>query len=170
MKTTIMALAIALLTVTTISFGQQDTTWQKWNWLIGDWVGEGSGKPGQGGGWFSLQSDLDRKILVRKNHSEYPEAKDKPKIIHDDLMIVYLDDAGQPNKSIYFDNENHIIHYAITYLEKSIIFTSNQSSANPVYRLTYVSLDNENISVKFEMSLDGESFQTYTEGKCTRKK
>lgn len=170
MKTTILALAILLLTSTSMSSGQQDSTWQKWNWLVGDWIGEGSGAPGQGSGWFSLQPDLDRKVLIRKNHSEYPATKDKPRIIHDDLMIVYLDNAGQPSKAIYFDNESHTINYAITYLEKSIIFTSSKAQNIPVFRLSYTSLDNETIGVKFEMSRDGETFRTYTEGKCTRKK
>lgn len=169
MKTVVLLLPI-LFSVTSMSFGQQDTTWQKWNWLIGDWVGEGSGKPGQGGGAFSLWPDLDGKILVRKNHSEYPATKDIPKIIHDDLMVVYLDYTGQPGKAIYFDNENHTINYGITYRDKSIIFTSTKIQNMPVFRLTYVSVDKEAISVKFEMSRDGETFQMYTEGKCTRKK
>ncbi len=85
-------------------------------------------------------------------------------------MIVCLDVAGQPSKAIYFDNEGHTINYAITIFEKSIIFTSNQGPAMPVYRLTNESLENDNISVKFEMSHDGESIQTYTVGKCTKKK
>ena len=44
--------------------GQQSSTWNKWNWLIGDWVGAGSGQPGQGGGTFSFKNDLDQKILI----------------------------------------------------------------------------------------------------------
>lgn len=169
MKTTIVAPVIAFLSLTSMSFGQQDTTWQKWSWLIGDWVGEGSGKPGQGTGWFSIQPDLDGNILVRRNHSEYPAAKDKPAAIHDDLMIVYLDHSGQPGKAIYFDNESHTINYAVTYREKSIILTGDKVQNLPVFRLTYVWLVKDTISVKFEMSQDGKTFQTYTEGKCTRK-
>ena len=170
MKATTFLPAILLLIFTSMSYGQQDTTWQKWNWLIGDWVGEGSGKPGEGSGAFSLQTDLGGKILVRNNHSEYPATKDKPTIIHDDLMIVYLDNAGQPRKAIYFDNENHTINYAIAYLDKSIILTSNKVQNMPMFRLTYVSLDKETITVKFEMSRDGDTFQMYTEGRCTRRK
>ena len=85
-------------------------------------------------------------------------------------MIVYLDNAGQPGKAIYFDNEGHTIDYAITYREKSIIFASNKVQNMPVFRLTYVSLDKNTVDVKFEMSRDGENFLTYTQGKCTRKK
>lgn len=170
MKTQIVALSIALLCMTTTSFGQQDTTWNKWDWLVGDWVGEGSGMPRQGGGWFSLQPDLDGKILVRKNHAEYPATNSKVQMTHDDLMIVYLDYAGKPSKAIYFDNENHVINYAITYSEKSIVLTSDKIQNFPIFRLTYISLDKETISVKFEMSQDGEKFQTYVEGRCSRKK
>jgi len=170
MKTAIMALAIGICGLSSKSYGQQDTTWQKWNWLIGDWVGEGSGVPGQGGGWFSLQPDLGGKILMRKNHSEYLATKDKPEIIHDDLMIVYLDNAGQPAGAIYFDNEGHVINYAIAYRERSIIFTGNRVQKMPVFRLTYAPLANDSIAVKFEMSGDGNTFRTYTEGKCIRKK
>jgi hypothetical protein len=60
-----------------------------------------------------LQPDLGGKILVRKNHSEYPAAKDKPKTVHDDLLIVYRDAAAQPGKAIYFGNEAHTIEYAV---------------------------------------------------------
>jgi hypothetical protein len=170
MKTTIIALAVTLLGLTSISFGQQDTAWGKWNWLIGDWVGESSGAPGQGGGRFSLQPDLDGNILVRKGHAEYPATNDKPRIVHDDITIVYLDNAGHPSKAIYFDNETHVIHYAITYSENSILLTSGKVQGMPIFRLTYELLDTETIRVKFAMSQDGENFRTYTEGTCKKKK
>ena len=83
--------AIALFVFASNCMGQQNTAWEKWAWLIGAWKGEGSGEPGQGGGTFSFTPDLDKKIIVRKSHSEYPATKDKPKIVHEDLMIVYLD-------------------------------------------------------------------------------
>jgi len=163
-------LAIFLFVFSSISYGQQDTTWQKWNWLSGAWVGEGSGKPGQGTGEFSFKPDLDGKIFVRRNHSVYPATRDKPELIHEDLMIVYLDNEQRPTRAIYFDNENHTINYTISYPEKAIVFTSNKLPDMPVFRLTYVSLDDETIRVTFEISQDGRIFQTYTEGRCIRKK
>ena len=170
MKTTIMIFAIYLLGFASISLAQQDTTWNHWNWLAGDWIGEGSGTPGQGSGWFSFTPELNGKIIVRKSHSEYPAAKDKPEIIHDDLMVVYLDDDQQPNKAIYFDNEGHIINYTITYSDANIVFTSSKALNSSVFRLTYIPLNKETINVKFEMSRDGLNFQTYVEGKSVRKK
>ena len=147
---------------------QKNETWEKWNWLIGDWTGEGSGSPGQGSGWFSLLPDLDNKILVRKNHSEYPATKDKPQVIHDDLMIVYRNIEDGRNKAVYFDNEGHVINYTASFSGNSIILTSDNIPNFPVFRLTYDSLDIENINVKFEMSRDGVNFLTYTEGICRR--
>src|SRR6266498_188885 len=99
-----LILTVALFGLLTTCFGQQNPTWDNWNWLMGEWKGEGGEQPGQGGGTFSFKLDLDKKIIVRKSHSEYPATENKPEIIHDDLMIVYLDFAGKASKAIYFDN------------------------------------------------------------------
>ena len=148
--------------------GQQNSTWNQWNWLIGDWAGEGSGKPGPGGGTFSFKADLDQKILVRKCHSQYPALGNKPTIIHDDLMVVYPDYSGNPVKAIYFDNEGHTINYSITYSDKTIVLTSDKIGNIPVFRLTYIQLNDESVDTKFEISQDGVKFSSYVEGKSIR--
>src|SRR5438046_2818566 len=130
-------LTIALLALITTCFSQQTSSWAKWSWLIGEWKGEGSGQPGQGSGTFSFKADLNNKILVRKSHSEYPATANKPEIIHDDLLIVYLDFFGNPSKAIYFDNEGHTINYSISYTDKSIVLLSDKIPNVPVFRLTY---------------------------------
>jgi len=152
------------------SFSQQKPTWDQWNWLTGEWVGEATGQPGIGGGTFSFKTDLDQNVLIRKSHSEYLATADKPKIIHNDLMIVYPDFSGIPSKAIYFDNEGHTINYSIGYSDKTIILTSDKIPNIPVFRLTYSLLDKETINTKFEMSQDGEKFFTYIEGKSKKSK
>ena len=163
-----LLLTITFLWFLTTCFGQQNATWDKWDWLMGEWKGEGSGQPGQGGGTFSFKPDLDNKILVRKSHSEYPATENKPKVIHDDLLLVYLDFSGNPSKAIYFDNEGHTINYSITYPDKAIVLTSDKIANVPVFRLTYTLLDNEIANTKFEMSLDGLTFMTYIEGQSKK--
>ena len=165
-----LLLAIILAGFLSTCFGQQDSTWSKWEWLTGEWVGEGSGTPGEGEGFFSFTFDLDKNILVRKSHSEYPATANKPGIMHDDLMIVYRDNQNNPTKAIYFDNEKHIINYSITYAGQSIIFTSEKTPDVPVFRLTYAPLDKESVNIKFEMSQDGVKFFTYLDGKSRKKK
>jgi len=150
------------------TYAQQNTTWTNWSWLIGDWKGEGSGQPGEGGGTFSFRPDLDGKILVRKSHSEYPASGNRPSTIHDDLMIVSLDFNCNPTKAIYYDNEGHIINYTITYSLKTIILLSEKTPNVPIFRLTYSLLDDQRVNTKFEMSQDGEKFMTYIEGKSIK--
>jgi hypothetical protein len=151
-------------------FSQQKPSWDQWSWLTGEWIGEGSGKPGDGGGTFSFKTDLDQNILVRKSHSEYPATANKPQVIHDDLMVVYPDFSGNPAKAIYFDNEGHTINYSITYSDKSIILTSDKIPNVPIFKLTYSLIDNETVNTKFEMSQDGVKFFTYIEGKSKKLK
>ena len=136
---------------------------------MGEWVGEGSGQPGQGEGTFSFNHDLNKNILVRRSHSEYPATENNPATIHDDLLIVYSDENKMPSKAIYFDNERHTINYSISYAETSIILTSNRAQGGPVYRLTYLKLDDETANIKFEMSQDGQTYKTYIEGKSKKK-
>ena len=169
MKTKLL-LCATLLSLTVMCFGQQDSTVDNWSWLMGEWKGEGIGNPGQGGGTFSFAYDLDKNIIIRKSHSEYSATDKKPKIIHEDLMIVYFDDSKSPSNAIYFDNEGHIINYTITYAEKSITFTSNKLANTPIFRLTYLFLEKDLVNTKFEMSQDGVNFMTYIEGKSKKTK
>ncbi len=153
-----------LVGVTLVCSAQDKPGWDKWTWLIGSWVGEGEGQPGQGSGTFSFSFDLDKNILVRKSHSEYPASDNKPKIIHDDLMVVYMDTKGSPAKAVYFDNEGHTIFYSAAFSENSIVLTSDKTENGPIFRLVYKLIDAETVNVKFEMSQDGINFMTYVEG------
>ena len=152
----------------TFCYGQSDSKWDKWNWLLGEWSGEGSGQPGDGAGSFTFKTELDQKILVRKSHSEYPATAGKPKVIHDDLMIIYPDFSGRPVTAIYFDNEGHTINYSITCSDKSIVLTSITIPNMPVFRLTYMKLDDESVNTEFEISQDGVKFMTYVKGKSRK--
>ena len=163
-----LLLMIALCGFMYVCSGQDNSAWNKWNWLIGDWRGEGSGEPGQGSGTFSFFFDLDKNVIVRKSHSEYPATESKPQIIHDDLMIIYPDASVSQDKAIYFDNEGHTINYTVTYKEKSIVLTSDKIPDMPVFRLVYTLLDDETVNTRFEMSRDGEKFMPYIEGKSKK--
>ena len=163
-------LTFALFGILTTCVGQQNPSWEKWSWLIGSWTGEGSGQPGAGGGTFTFKTDLGEKILIRNSHSEYPASGNKPMVIHNDLMIIYPDYMGNPLKAIYFDNEGHTINYSITYADKSIALTSDKIPNVPIFRLTYILLENGIVNTKFEMSQDGEKFSTYIEGKSKKTK
>jgi hypothetical protein len=165
-----LILSITLFGLFFNCFGQTNSPWDKWSWLTGEWTGEGSGQPGQGGGYFSFKTDLDNNIMVRNSHSEYAATGNSPKTVHNDLMIVYPGNPGESFKAIYFDNEGHTINYLVTINENSIILTSEKKPDNPVFRLTYTLLDKETVNTKFEMSQDNVKFYTYIEGKSKKTK
>jgi hypothetical protein len=162
--------AVVLLACTSVTFSRADSTWVKWQWIVGEWVGEGSGTPGDATGGFSVQPDLDGKVLIRKNHASFPAANGRPALKHDDLMVMYHDGTGGPDRAIYFDNEGHVINYAIAFSDMSIVLTSDAIKDTPVFRLTYVALGQDSVDVTFAMSQDGKTFRTYTRGKCRRVK
>lgn len=171
MKTKLIT-AILFFAITTTIYGQkQNENWEQLNYLIGNWKGEGSGTPGEGEGYFSFKYDLNNKIIIRNSQTEYPATKDKPLTVHEDLMIVYFDYSKNLNRAIYFDNEEHIINYSITFPnEKDIVFTSDKIQNFPVFRLVHSKIENDLLNVKFEISQDGENYTTYIEGKSRRTK
>ncbi len=149
------------------------TSFNQIKYLLGEWVGEGGGDPGQGVGGFSFNMDLQGKIMTRKNYAEYPSTKDKPAYRHDDFMVLYQENTSSPMKAIYWDNEGHVINYAIEISsdQKSIIFTSDKSANTPQFRLTYVKSDDKNIGIVFEIAPPNmpDEFSRYLEASAHRK-
>jgi hypothetical protein len=149
---------------------QQSDTWARWKYLIGEWVGEGNGQPGQGEGSFSFQTDLDGKILVRKNHTVFPETAKSAAKVHDDLLYIYVVSRERNQEAIYFDNEGNTIKYKVSFNESSIVMTSEKSSTSPRFRLTYTRIDDKSVKILFEMAMPDapETFRTYLEGKANK--
>lgn len=168
MKNCWMIAAIVLLSV--LSFAQQSapiTNWDNWNFLIGKWVGEGSGDAGQGTGYSIFEKSLNGKVLIRKNRADYPATKDRPAYSHDDLMIVYFDPASKQPRAFYTDSEGHVIQYAATLSSdgNTLTFVSDPLPASPRYRLTYLRTKPDAMSLKFEVAPPGnpEQFQKFIE-------
>ena len=176
-RTTRALLLVALtglLPLTITAHAQESTKeWASFEYLIGDWVGEGGGQSGQGTGGFTFLPDLQNHILVRKNHAAYPATKDRPAFTHDDLMVVYRDSENAPPRAVYFDSEGHVIHYSVTASadHKTIEFVSEALPSSPRYRLTYFVTGGGALTLKFEIAPPGkpDSFSTYIEAKAKRK-
>ena len=173
MKTWRIISFIGLITISQLVTGQQaGVNWEKWKYLMGEWVGEGTGQPGENQGSFSFQTDLDGKILVRKNHTAFPATANSPAKVHDDLLIVYPSFPGGQMEAIYFDNEGNTIRYKVSYKENSIVFTSNATSDVPGFRLSYIPVDNKTVNIIFEIASpkDPEAFKPYLSGKAIKVK
>jgi hypothetical protein len=151
-----------------------DDPWAMYRFLIGDWVGEGGGQPGQGSGEFSFLPDLQGKVLVRKNRAEYPAAANRPAFIHEDLLVVHKGSDDKRSHAIYFDSEDHVIQYTVSASEdsKSLAFVSAPSPREPRFRLTYTNEAEDKLGIKFEIAPPGkpDEFKTYIEAKARKKK
>jgi len=147
--------------------------WAPLEYLLGDWVGDGEGQPGQGTGQFSFHPDLQNHILVRKSYAAYPPTKDRPAYRHDDLTVIYKESDSAPPRAIYFDNEGHVINYSIRISpdQKTIEFVSDVLPSSPRYRLTYVKTGSDTLTLRFEIAPPGkpDSFSIYIEAKARRK-
>lgn len=111
------------------------------NFLLGKRVGEGSAETGQAGaGFCSFAPDLQGKVLMRRNHAEYPASGSRPAIVHDDVMVIYPDKTRQQLRAFYTDNEGNIIHYSISAAAdgKSAVFLGDAEPSARRYRLSYV--------------------------------
>jgi hypothetical protein len=146
----ILRIAVGLLWVS----GLAAADWTDMKVLTGEWIGEGSGKPGAGAGEFSFVPELQGKILVRRSFAEYPGTR------HDDLMIVYRE--GDATRADYYDSEGHVIRYAVQVDGQRIVFVSD---GPPKYRLTYTALPEDKLRVQFDIDS-----KTYLVGVCRRKR
>lgn len=172
-KILVIAAAILLPTFSANNFAQQmqKPDWSGFKFLIGDWIGEGSGAPGEGSGTITFYLALDDQILVRKNHAEYPEANGRPAFTHDDVTIHYRENNSV--RAIYFDNEGHTINYSAAFSPDSsaLILTSDINQAAPRFRFTYQKIENGRLNVIFEIAPPGkpDEFKKYVEGIVKKK-
>ncbi|MFB3922395.1 MAG: hypothetical protein ACE145_11775 [Terriglobia bacterium] len=148
--------------------------WDPWRFLLGEWVGEGEGQPGQGIGKFSFALDLQGRILVRKNRADYPATRERPAYSHEDLMVIYQGPSPSSTRAIYFDNEGHVIQYRVTVSTdgNSVTFLSDPSPSAPRFRLTYTKGKSGGLKILFEIAPPGKPdvFSPYIEATASRRK
>lgn len=170
MKKYIAITTVILLTISSLASAQLSDPWTKWKYLMGEWVGEGNGQPGKGEGSFTFATDLDGKVLVRKNHTAFPQTDKSPATVHNDLLYVYQASGDGSMEAIYFDNEGNSIKYKISYTDNSIVMISDKSSASPRFRLSYIKIDDRTVNIIFEMAMPDapDSFRTYLEGRANK--
>jgi hypothetical protein len=166
---------LMFLLVSGFLFAQQTTDssgLESLRFLTGTWTGEGKGEPGEGEGEFSFSYDLQNKILVRKSFAVYPPSNDKPAYRHDDIMVIYKE-PEESMRSIYFDNEGHVINYSLNFSEdfSSLIFLSDYTTLSPRFRLTYTKVSSESLNIKFEIAPPGkpDEFSVYLEAAAKKK-
>lgn len=134
------------------------------DFLKGDW--EAVAKPGQGAGRCSFTSELQGRVIVRRNYAEVPAANGRPAGTHDDLMIIYREGDPPVLRATYHDSEDHVIRYSARGDGSAqVTFLSEPAPNAPRYRLSYAKLADGRVSGKFEVApaAKPEGFNTYLE-------
>jgi hypothetical protein len=136
--------------------------WDNFQFLLGEWIGEGGGVPGQGGGLQVFHLDLQKQVLLRKNHVNFPETDERPAFSHDDLTVIYPDSSGSL-RAIYFDNEGHVTPYTVSASADSIVMVSDPEPDAPRFRTTFLKGKNGTLVNQFELTPPGkpDAFQMY---------
>jgi hypothetical protein len=135
--------------------------------LLGEWVPDGSTPAGAG--HFEFTSDVQGKVMIRRNHADYPAAKPRPAVNHDDLMVFYREGDV---RAVYMDSEGHVIHYRMeAKAPGAVTFVSETVPDTPWFRLSYKKLPDGRLGGKFEIAPPGkpEEFKTYLEWTAKRK-
>lgn len=143
--------------------------WAAFAPLLGRWVSDPDPKAGGATGWFTLEKDLQGKVLVRRNRAEYPALKDRPASTHDDLMVIYSE--GARIRADYWDNEGHAIHYSVSFPEPTrCVFVSDAAPGAPRFRLTYAWSDPKVLGITFEIAAPNapDQFKPYITARAHR--
>ncbi|MFZ1916839.1 MAG: hypothetical protein WAU58_04635 [Terriglobales bacterium] len=141
--------------------------WKDFDFVLGNWTWSGGGQPGQANGTCTFEPDMNGTVLLRKVHLEYPASKDRAAFTHDDLLYVYHDPQDNSLHAIFFDNEDHVIRYAVTVAPggDSIQFLSDAAPSGTRARMTYTRVGSDSVKEKFELAPPNkpDQFATYVE-------
>jgi len=137
--------------------------------LVGRWEADPDPKSPGATGWTVFERAAQGHALVRKNHAQYPAAKDRPASAHDDVMLLFSDN-GQL-RAEYVDNEGHVIRYQVQAPSAStLVFLSEASAPGPRFRLTYSWPSKDRLDLTFEIAPPGPTseFKPYIQARLHR--
>jgi len=138
--------------------------WAGLRFLVGTWEARttGGSAQAQGTGEYTFRMELRDHVLAR--HSSYASCKGPEDFNceHGDLLYIYPEGSGPGLRGIYFDNEGHVIHYAVsTPRPGAVVLLSDPGEPGPQFRLSY-ELSGEVMAGKFQMRMPGQAdFATY---------
>lgn len=119
------------------------------SFLLGDWDAVAA-KAGDPTGGCRFASELGGRVIVRTNHAEYAAAGGRPATHHEDLMVISA--AGDKLAADYYDNEGHVIRYAVDAPDAATaVFTTDAAAQGPRFRLSYKKAADGTVAGTFEI-------------------
>jgi hypothetical protein len=145
--------------------------WTALGFLEGTWAADtqGGAAGAQSNGTYTFEFELKHHVLVRRSDSAACKGPANYDCNHSDVLYVYRDAENQPLKAIYFDNEGHVIHYAVSTPDSTTaMFVSDASPSGPQFRLVY-ELKGAVMSGKFQMRMGQAEWKSYLEWSGAKK-
>jgi hypothetical protein len=140
--------------------------WAGLRFLVGSWEAKTTGgvAQAQASAGYTFRLELRDHLLARHSRTGACSAPDDFDCQHSDLLYIYPTAAGQTFEAIYFDNEGHVLHYAVSIPKPgTAVFLSDAAQPGPQYRLSYTLLEGV-MSGQFEMKLPAQAdFTSYLE-------
>ncbi|MGA8891489.1 MAG: hypothetical protein WB493_07970 [Anaeromyxobacteraceae bacterium] len=142
--------------------------WAPLRFLSGAWKAEGGGgKPGAVvGGGFTFAIELDGRVAVRRGSSELaPAPGEAARKVREDLTVIYP--KGKGLTALYWDDEGHVIRYAVR-TEAGIVIFESEPGPGPRFRLTYARRGPDLVEIAFSIAPPGKPFETHVAGLVRR--
>ena len=139
--------------------------WKSIGFLEGSWTATAQGPGGvASSGRYTFVSELGHHVLAR--HSTTDSNCKGPVTFdceHGDLLYIFQEAPAQPLKAIYFDNEGHVIHYAVSTPDSTTAIFVSEPGPGPRFRLVY-QLKGAVMSGKFQIQMPGQDdWKSYLE-------
>jgi hypothetical protein len=123
--------------------------------LVGTW--QGTDPDRHSTGELTLAPELGGKVLVRRSRNDSPQGH------HEDLLIVFAAPNGL--RASYFDNEGHVIQYAVTVASDHVELVSDEAPNQPRFQLRYDVHGPDELAIDFAIAMPGATdFKHYTGG------
>ncbi len=147
---------------------EEPNLWEPFDFFIGSWIGDETGKAGIGKGERTYKYIMDNKYIYFKNISRFePQEKNPNGETHEDWTFFSYDQ----NRELFVIREFHIEGYVNRYIldslstdHRTFIFISESSENSPPglrARLTYKIKNRNEFTEIFEMAMPGKDFSIW---------
>ncbi len=155
---------IFALSIGVQGYAQTADFWQPLGFLEGTWQAKtGEGSAAKVRGTYTFAKELRGHVLARHGVVAGCTGPESFDCAHGDLLYVFEEMPGQPLKAIYFDNEGHVIHYAVSTPDATTAVFLSEPGPGPRFRLTY-HLDHGVMLGKFQTQMPGQDdWKSYLE-------
>ena len=152
----VLGMMFAMMPIAAQTAAAPAASWNALSFLEGTWEAKtGAGSATKVTGNYTFAKELKGHVLARHGSVAGCSGPETFDCEHGDLLYVFEDAPGAPLRAIYFDNEGHVLHYAVSAPAANTVVFLSEAGPGPRFRLTY-HLQGGVMEGKFEMQIPGK--------------